>query len=100
MQSLKMKVIIYLAIIKTAIKNFKDELELRTIKYLQNHTSRTKLHSKTLTHLSAIVNFNKEHTPEDIKKVCDYLKEKLWIQKLFNLLCIEMKDILTVKMRL
>ena len=50
---------------KTAIKNFKDELELRTLKYLKNHTSRTKLHSKTLTHLSAIVNFNKEHTPED-----------------------------------
>lgn len=62
---------------KTAIKNFKDELELRTLKYLQNHTSRTKLHSKTLTHLSAIVNFNKEHTPEDIKKVCDYLEKTL-----------------------
>lgn len=62
---------------KTAIKNFKDELELRTLKYLQNHTSRTKLHSKTLTHLSAIVNFNKEHTPEDIKKVCEYLEKTL-----------------------
>lgn len=62
---------------KTAIENFKNELKLRTLKYLQNHPTRKKLHSKTLTHLSAIVNFNKNHTPQDIKKVCDYLEKTL-----------------------
>lgn len=60
---------------KTAIGLYKSELEKRTKAYLENHPTRKKLHSKTITHLSAIVNFNKEHTPEDIKKVCDHLEE-------------------------
>lgn len=52
---------------------FKKELAIRSEAY----HSRTgqKIQSKTVTHLSAIVNFNKEHTPEDIKKVCDYLEK-------------------------
>lgn len=54
---------------------FKKELALRTTAY-QNRTGQ-KLQSKTATHLSAIVNFNKEHTPEDIKKLCDYLEKEL-----------------------
>lgn len=62
---------------KTAIEKFRSELKIRTFKYLQNHPTRKKLHSKTLTHLSAIVNFNKNHTPQDIKKVCDYLEKTL-----------------------
>lgn len=57
-----------------AIKLYKEELAKRSEAYTQRVGQ--KLHSKTITHLSAIVNFNKEHTPEDIKKVCDYLEEK------------------------
>jgi hypothetical protein len=54
---------------------FKKELTIRTEAY-QTRTGQ-KLQSKTATHLSAIVNFNKEHTPEDIKKLCDYLEKEL-----------------------
>lgn len=57
-----------------AFKIYKDELEKRTKAYCENK-GRKKLHAKTKTHLSAIVNFNKEHTPDDIKKVCDYLEK-------------------------
>lgn len=60
---------------REAIKFYKSELEKRTNAYLKNHPNRKKLHAKTITHLSAIVNFNKEHTETDIKKVCDYLEE-------------------------
>jgi len=59
-----------------AFKIHKTELETRTQAYLANHPTRKKLHAKTATHLSAIVNFNKEHTPQDIKRVCDYLEER------------------------
>lgn len=59
-----------------AFKIYKTELETRTQAYLSNHPTRKKLHAKTATHLSAIVNFNKEHTPQDIKRVCDYLEER------------------------
>ena len=48
---------------------FKKELAIRSEAY-QKRTGQ-KIQSKTVTHLSAIVNFNKEHTPEDIKKLCD-----------------------------
>lgn len=54
---------------------FKKELAIRTEAY-QTRTGQ-KLQSKTATHLSAIVNFNKEHTPQDIKKLCDYLEKEL-----------------------
>ena len=54
---------------------FKKELAIRSEAY-QKRTGQ-KLQSKTVTHLSAIVNFNKEHTPEDIKKLCDYLEKEL-----------------------
>lgn len=54
---------------------FKKELAIRSEAY-QKRTGQ-KIQSKTVTHLSAIVNFNKEHTPEDIKKLCDYLEKEL-----------------------
>lgn len=52
---------------------FKKELAIRSEAYQQR--TGQKIQSKTVTHLSAIVNFNKEHTPDDIKKVCDYLEK-------------------------
>jgi hypothetical protein len=58
-----------------AFETYKKELSSRTNAYLENNPTRKKLHEKTITHLSAIVNFNKEHTPDDIKKVCDYLEK-------------------------
>lgn len=58
-----------------AFKLYRSELETRTEAYKENH-NRTKLHAKTITHLSAIVNFNKEHTPEDMQKVCDLLEKR------------------------
>lgn len=54
---------------------FKKELAIRSEAY-QKRTGQ-KLQSKTVTHLSAIVNFNKEHTPENIKKLCDFLEKEL-----------------------
>ena len=58
-----------------AFETYKNELAKRREAYKENF-GRTKLHSKTITHLSAIVNFNKEHSPKDIKKICDYLENK------------------------
>lgn len=57
-----------------AFKTYRSELEKRTEAY----TDRTsqKLQKNVLTHLSAIVNFNKEHTPEDMQKVCDLLERR------------------------
>lgn len=60
---------------REAIKIYKDELEIRTQAYLKNHPTRKKLHSKTHTHLSAIVNLNAEHTEEDLKRVCEHLEK-------------------------
>jgi hypothetical protein len=59
---------------KDAIKIFKKELEIRSKKY----TERTgqKLQKNAITHLSAIVNLNAEHTEIDVKKVCNYLEQK------------------------
>jgi hypothetical protein len=59
-----------------AIEKFKTELEKRTQAYIKNHKNRKKLNSKTITHLSAIVNLNKNHAAKDIQKVCKYLEEK------------------------
>ncbi len=58
-----------------AFKIYKEELSSRTNAYLENNPTRKKLHEKTITHLSAIVNFNKEHTEKDIQKVCKYLEK-------------------------
>lgn len=57
-----------------AFEIYRSELKIRSEKY----TNRTgqKLQKNVITHLSAIVNFNKEHTEKDIKKVCDYLEKK------------------------
>lgn len=54
---------------------FKKELAIRSEAYKKR--TGQKIQSKTVTHLSAIVNFNKEHTPEDIKKLCNYLEKEL-----------------------
>lgn len=54
---------------------FKKELAIRSEAY-QKRTGQ-KIQNKTVTHLSAIVNFNKEHTPEDIKKLCEFLEKEL-----------------------
>lgn len=57
-----------------AFETYRSELEIRTEAY----TDRTgqKLQKNAITHLSAIVNFNKEHTPEDMQKVCDLLESR------------------------
>jgi len=59
-----------------AIELFKSELFQRTKAYIKN-SKRKRLNIRTITHLSAIVNLNKEHSAEDIAKVCKYLKETL-----------------------
>ena len=57
-----------------AFETYRSELEKRAEAY----TDRTgqKLQKNAITHLSAIVNFNKEHTPEDMQKVCDLLERR------------------------
>lgn len=57
-----------------AFEVYRSELKIRSDAY----TDRTgqKLQKNAVTHLSAIVNFNKEHTPEDMQKVCDLLERK------------------------
>jgi len=62
---------------KNAISTYKRELELRTQAYIKNHPTRKKLHSKTLTHLSSIINLNSHHNQDDLKKVCNYLEQTL-----------------------
>ena len=59
---------------KEAFEVYRSELKIRSDAY----TDRTgqKLQKNAVTHLSAIVNFNKEHTPEDMKRVCDLLERK------------------------
>ena len=60
---------------KTAFELYRAELLKRSSAY----TTRTnqKLQKNTVTHLSAILNFNPEHTKEDIEKVCQHLEKKL-----------------------
>lgn len=59
---------------KKAFEIFKQELSIRSNAYTQR--TNQKLQKNTVTHLSAIVNFNKEHTPEDFEKVVRYIEEK------------------------
>ena len=59
---------------KTAFEVYRSELAKRSEAY----TERTgqKLQSKTVTHLSAIVNLNQHHTEADLKKLCDHLEKR------------------------
>lgn len=58
-----------------AFEVYRSELQIRSDAY----TERTgqKLQKNAITHLSAIVNFNADHTPEDMQRVCDLLEAKL-----------------------
>ena len=60
---------------KTAYSIWKSEVQQRSEEY----TKRTgrRLHKKTITHLSAIVNLNQHHTMDDLKKVADYIEDNL-----------------------
>ena len=60
---------------KTAIEIYREELQKRSEAY----TKRTgkKLHKKTITHLSAIVNLDKQHNLEDVKEIAKHLEEEL-----------------------
>lgn len=62
---------------KTAIGIYKNELEIRTAAYIKNHANRKKLHAKTITHLSAIVNLNSHHTEKDLEKIRVHLEDIL-----------------------
>jgi len=57
---------------ETAYKLWKYEVEKRSSRY----TERTgkKLHKKTLTHLSAIVNLNQHHTLDDLRPLVKYIE--------------------------
>ena len=63
---------------KEAIKIFREELERRSKRYKEK-TGR-KLHAKTVTHLSAIVNLNETHTLKDLERVADLLEEKFGVK--------------------
>lgn len=58
---------------KEAFEIFRNELLVRGEAYKMR--TGQNLQKNTITHLSAIVNFNKEHTPEDIAKVCKHLED-------------------------
>lgn len=58
---------------KEAFEIFRNELQSRNEAYKMR--TGQNLQKNTITHLSAIVNFNKEHTPEDIAKVCKHLED-------------------------
>ncbi len=58
-----------------AFEVFKNELKSRTEAY-ENRTGQ-KLQKNTQTHISAIFNFNKDTTPEQAHKVCEYLEKVL-----------------------
>lgn len=58
---------------KEAFEIFRSELQSRNEAYKMR--TGQNLQKNTITHLSAIVNFNKEHTPEDIAKVCKHLED-------------------------
>ena len=58
-----------------AVEIYRKELQKRTEAY----TKRTgrKLHKKTITHLSAVVNLDDRHRIEDVRKIADYLEQTL-----------------------
>jgi len=59
---------------ETAYRLWKSEVEKRSEKY-RERTGR-KLHKKTVTHLSAIVNLNRYHTLGDLRPLADYLENE------------------------
>ena len=60
---------------KEAFEIYRTELQKRTEAYTKN-TNR-KLHKKTITHLSAIVNLNSTHTLQDLKPLIKHLETTL-----------------------
>ena len=60
---------------KQAFEIYRTELQKRTEAYTKN-TNR-KLHKKTITHLSAIVNLNQHHTLKDLQPLINYLEKTL-----------------------
>jgi hypothetical protein len=60
---------------RESIKIYIDELAKRSEAYKKR--TGQKLQKKAITHLSAIVNLNLNHTMQDMQKVADYLEEKL-----------------------
>jgi hypothetical protein len=59
----------------SAIDLYKKDIKEKTKKYVER-TGRS-LHKNTITLLSAIVNLDKQHTQEDLEKICKYLEESL-----------------------
>jgi len=60
---------------KEGFKLYRSELAARTEKYRER--TGQKLQKNAITHLSAIVNFNKHHTMSDMRKVARYLENEL-----------------------
>ena len=60
---------------ETSLKLFRDELKKRELAY--NERTGKKLPKNTITLMSAIVNLNKEHTLENVKKIAEYLEKTL-----------------------
>ena len=60
---------------KKAYQIYREELEKRTLAYTQRLNQ--KLHSKAITHLSAIVNLNKNHNLNDLNELKNYLEKTL-----------------------
>jgi hypothetical protein len=58
-----------------AFKLFREELAARTKKYTER--TKQKLHKKTKTHLSMVVNLEKHHNLDDLKKLTDWLEKSL-----------------------
>jgi hypothetical protein len=58
-----------------AIELYRKDIKEKTKKYTER-TGRS-LHKNTITLLSAIVNLDKQHTQEDLEKICKYLEESL-----------------------
>lgn len=59
---------------ETAYKLWKSLVQKRSEKYQQRRGR--KLHKKTLTHLSAIVNLNQHHKLDDLKPLARYLEQE------------------------
>ena len=63
---------------KEATELYKKDITEKIKKYEQ--TFNKKLHSKTKLLFSAVVNLNEKHTPQDVQKIANYLKKKLWCE--------------------
>ena len=60
---------------KEAFEIYRAELQKRSQAYTER--TRQKLQKNAITHLSAIVNLNKEHTLRDVEKLKEYLEKEL-----------------------